>query len=366
MSCSIVKVNGEPNSTLLMEYIMDSEADVSSLPVNVADGSISYTKDLSCIYVHKGGSWVKVDGIEVDPDAVAEAVAAWLDEHPEATTTVQDGAISYAKLNSSLQGTVDDVGDLKTAMNAVENAVDDLEAGSLSALGASSGQVPVADGEGSWAWGSGGGDVSDVQVNGTSVVTDGVANVPQVTTWDEVGVVKIVQYRGLGFEAATGALTTSPANSGHIKSGVTGYAPIIPFSQHESTFYGLAKAAGADMKDIQNTTVGTYPETQKSAISQMLNAAEQVSGSTPSITAKAGVRYVCGECATLAITLPASGIVDVVFASGSTPTVLTVTPPTGVTAVKWANGFDPTSLDANTTYEINVMDGEFGVVGTWT
>ena len=94
------------------------------------------------------------------------------------------------------------------------------------------------------------------------------------------------------------------------------------------------------------------------------NPVVQVSGSTPTITALPGVRYVCGECATLDITLPASGIVDVVFESGSTPTVLTVTPPTGVT-VKWANGFDPTALEANTTYEINIADG-LGVAGQWT
>ena len=90
-----------------------------------------------------------------------------------------------------------------------------------------------------------------------------------------------------------------------------------------------------------------------------------VSGTTPTISAVAGTRYVCGEVATLGITVPASGIIDVVFTSGSTPTVLTVTPPTGMT-ILWANGFDPTSLNANTTYEINVMDGVYGVVGTWT
>jgi hypothetical protein len=54
-----------------------------------------------------------------------------------------------------------------------------------------------------------------------------------------------------------------------------------------------------------------------------------------------------------------------VFESGSTPTVLTVTPPTGLT-MKWANGFDPTVLEANTTYEINIMDGIYGVVAAWT
>ena len=34
----------------------------------------------------------------VDPEVITEAVDAWLEEHPEATTTVQDGAITTAKL----------------------------------------------------------------------------------------------------------------------------------------------------------------------------------------------------------------------------------------------------------------------------
>ena len=89
-----------------------------------------------------------------------------------------------------------------------------------------------------------------------------------------------------------------------------------------------------------------------------------VSGSTPSITAVAGKRYVCGECSTLTVAVPASGIIDVVFESGSTATVLTITPATGST-VSWANGFDPTSLDASTTYELNIMDG-LGVAAKWT
>lgn len=89
-----------------------------------------------------------------------------------------------------------------------------------------------------------------------------------------------------------------------------------------------------------------------------------VTGTTPTITARPGVRYVCGEITTLDIMLPTSGVVDVTFESGSTATVLTITPPTGQT-VRWANGFDPTSLNANTTYEINIMDG-LGVAASWS
>lgn len=52
----------------------------------------------------------------VKDSQVTSAVDAWLDDHPEATTTVQDGAITKAKLDSSLKGTVDDVSNLKSAL----------------------------------------------------------------------------------------------------------------------------------------------------------------------------------------------------------------------------------------------------------
>lgn len=91
-----------------------------------------------------------------------------------------------------------------------------------------------------------------------------------------------------------------------------------------------------------------------------------VSGTTPSITGMAGVRYVCGECATLDVIAPETGCIDVVFTSGSTPTALTVTSAKTGATIKWANGFDPSSLEADTVYEINVLDGELGVAGAWT
>lgn len=56
----------------------------------------------------------------------------------------------------------------------IKTAVEELEAGSLSALGASNGQVPVADGAGAWAWGnvSGGGGSSGGGVLVVNVVTN--------------------------------------------------------------------------------------------------------------------------------------------------------------------------------------------------
>ena len=128
----------------------------------------------------------------------------------------------------------------------------------------------------------------------------------------------------------------------------------------------------SDMASAVQTSLGKADSAYQKPVggiplTDLADNTETVSGSTPSITGVAGNRYICGECSTLAITAPVSGCIDVLFESGSTATVLTVTSAkTGVSAIKWANGFNPSSLDANTTYELNILDGEFGVVGKWT
>lgn len=113
MGYSVVKINGMPTSTQLVEYIIDSESDISSLPTGVADGSTAYTKDLSKIYLFKNGSWTEVEDGPSDAQ-IKQAVDDWLDEHPEATTTVEDGAINYAKLDNELKAKADDVDELKS------------------------------------------------------------------------------------------------------------------------------------------------------------------------------------------------------------------------------------------------------------
>lgn len=209
------------------------------------------------------------------------------------------------------------------------------------------------------------GSVKDVKINGTSIVDSetGEAEIPRATN-SRLGVVKGGNSYGIKVRDSDSQLVLDYASENTIKNSAAYYNSIVPRYQHTSTFYGLAKAAGDTTQSQSANTVGTYTEEAKSAISEMLGGSVAVSGTTPTINAKAGIRYICGEVTTLDITLPASGIVDVVFTSGSTPTVLTITPPTGQT-VKWANGFDPTNLDADTTYEINIMDG-LGVAIGWT
>lgn len=61
----------------------------------------------------KPTAWESVDmpeGGNVTDDQVSDAVSSWLTEHPEATTTVQDGSITEEKLSSELLNSVKSIG----------------------------------------------------------------------------------------------------------------------------------------------------------------------------------------------------------------------------------------------------------------
>lgn len=103
--------------------------------------------------------------------------------------------------------------------------------------------------------------VKDVQVNGSSIVQNGKAN---------------VQLNGLyGITRnINGYLTVQLATESYIKAGITYGEPIGPNCQHYSTFYGLAKAAGHDEKD-STLPVGQYTTEAKAAIRTMLGLDNQ-------------------------------------------------------------------------------------------
>ena len=48
-----------------------------------------------------------ISGMGIPDDEIAQAVSDWIDAHPEAVTTVQDGAITAAKLNADVLSTSD-------------------------------------------------------------------------------------------------------------------------------------------------------------------------------------------------------------------------------------------------------------------
>ena len=117
--------------------------------------------------------------------------------------------------------------------------------------------------------------------------------------------------------------------------------------------------AGKASTDVVTQSANGLMSAQDKTKLDAVGSVVTVSGTTPTITALSGVRYVCGEVSTLDITPCVSGICDVIFTSGSTATVLTLP-----STVKFPDGaFTP---EVDTTYEINIMDGIYGAVMAWT
>lgn len=116
-------------------------------------------------------------------------------------------------------------------------------------------------------------DPIDVQINGKSIVDNGVANVPLAST-DDYGVVN-VSAGTYGLVSSSGNLRTVTANDSDVKNGTNYYKPVTPYNQHRSAFYGLAKAAGDTTQSQSSNAVGQYTDGAKSAIKTMLGFATQ-------------------------------------------------------------------------------------------
>ena len=116
--------------------------------------------------------------------------------------------------------------------------------------------------------------VQDVQVNGTSVVSDRVANVPLASA-NDFGVIKVSTSTSDGVHRnSSGVLKINAVSSAAAKSGLSSGAILTAQRQHESVFYGLAKAAGDTTQSQSSNAVGTYTEDAKVAIQKMLGIYE--------------------------------------------------------------------------------------------
>ena len=111
-------------------------------------------------------------------------------------------------------------------------------------------------------------DIIDIRVNGTSIVSSGVANVPIAGT-SALGVVKPAGM-GVHVNSSNGEIYVTKASEAQIKAGVANYAPIVPSNQHDATFYGLAKAAGDSTQAASSNAVGVYTNNAKVSIGNML------------------------------------------------------------------------------------------------
>ena len=135
--------------------------------------------------------------------------------------------------------------------------------------------------------------VHDVQINGTSIISNGVANIPVAST-SGFGVIKIggdFDYSGIQLDLS-GYLKVAPASINVVKGGSNGYRPIVPSHQHESTFYGLATAAGDSTQSSSSNAVGTYTDSAKDAIQTMLGVNALIAGHD---TATATAAHAAGD-----------------------------------------------------------------------
>lgn len=136
----------------------------------------------------------------------------------------------------------------------------------------------------------GGGDVTDVQVDGVSVLQDGVANIPKGTN-GSLGVFKASVPNGIS-SYSDGTLLIFSANDNEVKAGRNDFQPIVPLHQHTSTFYGLAKAAGDTTQSASSNAVGSYTDAAKSAIQTMLGISGIIAPVEGATTSKA---YAIGD-----------------------------------------------------------------------
>lgn len=118
--------------------------------------------------------------------------------------------------------------------------------------------------------GQGGGSVNDVQIDGNSIVSGGVADIP-IATSSTPGVSYPYSNRGLSINA-DGQISVTKASDASVKAGSAQYAPVVPSNQHGAAFYGLAKAAGDETQAASDNPVGTYTDNAKAAIKDMIGA----------------------------------------------------------------------------------------------
>ena len=111
--------------------------------------------------------------------------------------------------------------------------------------------------------------VDDVQIDGASILSDGVAEIP-IADATNLGVSCVSSIYGIGSFPNGHCLYIYAPTSSYVKSGTNSYRPIVPKIQHESAFYGLAKAAGDTTQSQSSNPVGTYTEEAKTAIRTML------------------------------------------------------------------------------------------------
>lgn len=242
----------------------DTSANWQSNNPILASGEIGFDTSVKKIKIGDGvKTWTQLSylssGVYVGTDEPSdEDVYVWIDSDGTADGVSITGAVlnnDYTLTISFSDGTSYTTGSIRGAT------------GPGVASGGTQGQVLKKNSGTDYdvIWGNE--SVSDVQVNGTSIVNNGVANVP-IATDSVFGVFKTGVNNGVFL--SNGNLYIAKASDDQIKSSSDTYRPITPSKTHITTFYGLAKAAGDSTQSQSNNAVGTYTNQAKAAIQSML------------------------------------------------------------------------------------------------
>ena len=129
-----------------------------------------------------------------------------------------------------------------------------------------------------------------MQVNGASILDNGVANVP-IMTQSTPGVATVsngVYGIRLWNNTTSPMLVISAASNNDVKapSGSTmTFKPIVASQTDLASFYGLAKAAGDTTQSQSANTVGNYTDTAKEKIQSMLGITQMLAPENPNLVA---------------------------------------------------------------------------------
>lgn len=141
----------------------------------------------------------------------------------------------------------------------------------------------------------------------------------------------------------------------HLEKSIAGTVAPVTHLEKVIEQYGGGGGGGAVLS--VNGQTGAVTLTAADVGASPAETVVEVSGTTPTITPAANTIYKCGELTSLTISnSPATGAYSIVFTSGSTAT--TTTFPATIL------GLEDFAAEANTVYEINVLDNR-AVVGSW-
>lgn len=113
--------------------------------------------------------------------------------------------------------------------------------------------------------------VTDIQINGNSIVDDGIADIP-IASSTTLGAVKVVS--SYGIRISNGFLSIQKCSESMLRSPSSSTTselrPVTADMSDMATFFSLARIAGDTTQGASENAIGTYTDDAKTAIRTML------------------------------------------------------------------------------------------------